>query len=149
MGKEETAWNEASRLERLFALVEPAENLWAELKRRVAKRLTKKLGLLLVWQPQQMLYLLLFWILKRLGGLLPGGEAIVRSLLLETLEETHWTVQRKVYSRPIRKSATTRIVGFGMAAFLLFLLTHLLLYYSVWHEKSEPMVSWACRGDLC
>lgn len=142
-GKEEAAWNEANRLERLFALVEPTENLWAELKRRLAEAADEKVGSTarLVASADALAPIVVDP--KAPGNLLPGADVIVRSLLLETLEETHWTVQRKFYSRPIRKSATTRIVCFGMAAFLLFLLPHLLLYYSVWHEKSDPIASWA------
>ena len=37
------AWNECYRLERLMALIEPAENLWPELQRRVAEAADEKL----------------------------------------------------------------------------------------------------------
>jgi hypothetical protein len=77
------------------------------------------------------------------GGLLSGGDVAVRSLLLEILEDTHWTVQRKFYSRPIRKKATTRIVWFGMGAFLLFMLPYLALYYNLWRSEPVSISSWA------
>jgi len=142
-GREDEAWNQAYRLERLFALVEPSEQLWPELKRRLAdaaeenvgscKRLTLAADALApqVLDP------------KVPGGLLPGGDAVVRSLLLETLEDTHWTIQRKFYSRPIRKKATTRIVWFGMGAFLLFMLPYLALYYNLWRTEPVKISSWA------
>jgi len=141
--REDAAWNEANRLERLFALVEPSENLWAELKRRLAEAADEKVGSTarLVASTDAMAPLVLDP--KTPGGLLPGGDVVVRSLLLETLEETHWTVQRKFYSRPIRKSATRRIVCFGMAAFALFMLPYLTLYFYVWHGTKDPIASWA------
>ena len=141
---ENAAWNEAYRLERLFALAEPSEDLWPDLKRRLAEaseegvrscqRLTATADALgpQVLDP------------KIPDGLIPGSDAVVRSLLLETLEETHWTIQRKFYSRPIRKRATTRIVWFGMGAFLLFMLPYLALYYNlILHRENPDISSWA------
>jgi len=141
--RDDQAWNQAYRLERLFVLVEPSEQLWPELKRRLAdaaeenvgscKRLTLAADALApqVLDP------------KVPGTLLPGSDGIVRSLLLETLEDTHWTIQRKFYSRPIRKNATTRIVWFGMGAFSLFMLPYLALYFNLWRAEPTNISSWA------
>ncbi len=82
---EDAAWNEANRLERLFALVEPSENLWAELKRRLAEAADENVGSTarLVASTDAMAPLVLDP--KTPGSLLPGGDLVVRSLLLETL----------------------------------------------------------------
>jgi hypothetical protein len=143
LANEDAAWNEANKLERMFVLVEAPENLWAELKRRLAVAAEEKVTSVtrLVAATEAIAPLVVDT--KKAGGLTDGGDVIVRSLLLETLEEIHRTVQRKFYSRPIRKNATTRIVCFGMAAFLLFLLPYLVLYYSIWHGNGDPIGKWA------
>jgi hypothetical protein len=142
-GNEDAAWNEANRLERLFALVEPPESLWADLDRRLADAADENVGSTARLVASTKAIAPLVVDPKTPGGLLPGADAVVRSLLLETLEEIHRTVQRKFYSRPIRKSATMRIVIFGMAAFLLFLTPYLRLYYDVWRDHIDPVASWA------
>ena len=43
-GNEDAAWNEANRMERLFALVEPPESLWAELERRLPDAADENFG---------------------------------------------------------------------------------------------------------
>jgi hypothetical protein len=140
---EAEAWNEAYRLERLFVLVEPRENLWAELKRRFAAAAAENVASTARLSAAADALAPLVKDPKTAGVLLPEGEVMVRALLLEVLEDTHWTIQRKFYSRPIRKNATTRIVCFGMAAFALFMVPYLGLYYNVWHGKPNPIASWA------
>jgi hypothetical protein len=133
----ESAWNEAYRIERLVALIEPADNLWAEVKRRLGEaaeenvmsltRLTAAVDVLgpMVLDAQSP------------GSLKPEHESKVRSVLLDILEEIHWDAQRKFYSRPIRKSATRRIVGVGMVAFGLLILPYILIY--IFYELKNNM----------
>jgi hypothetical protein len=142
VGKNDQAWNEAYRIERLFVLAEPRENLWSDLKYRLAQaedenvHAAKRLSLAAdaiatgVLDP------------KIPGVVQPASDTVVRSLLLETLEEIHRAVQRKFYSRPIRKTATTRIVWFGMGAFALFMVPYLALYYNLLHGEKD-ISTWA------
>jgi hypothetical protein len=67
----------------------------------------------------------------------------LRSLLLRTLEELHWSFQRKFYARPIQKSATYRIVYSGLGAFVLFLLPYVVVYVGLLWEKTPPLTKWA------
>jgi hypothetical protein len=138
---EDETWNRAYRLERLFALVEPSDLLWLELKRRLARAAEENVKsynrLSLATEALAPV------VLDPKGGLAPGGDAAVRSLLLETLEDTHSTIQRKFYSRPIRKKATTRIVCFGMLAFFLFILPYFVLYYNLFNGEKIDIKSWA------
>jgi hypothetical protein len=142
---EDTAWGEANRIERLFALILPADSLWEELKRRLADAVDEGVGSAARLQSTALDLKQVVMDPQNPGQLRTTGEAAVRSLLLETLEETHWTVQRKFYSRPIRKSATTRIVCFGMFAFILFIAPFGALYLSLWRGKpdAELLGSWA------
>src|ERR1041385_3399786 len=140
---EAIAWNEAYRLGMLFALVEPKENLWAELKRRLATAASENVGSAARLAAAADALAPVVLDPKSPGVLPPEWETAVRSLLLEVLEDTHSTIQRKFYSRPIRKKATTRIVTFGLAAFVLFMLPYVGLYYNVWHEKKNLVDSWA------
>lgn len=137
---EDAYWTAAYELERLLALAEPAANLNAELRRRVAEASDEKLpaagrlaGLaeaarLLAFDPQ-----------KQPPALLPEGEAILRPLLLDTLEELHWAFHRKFYSRPIRRSATRRIVWSGLIALVLFILPYVVVYFYAARRELEAM----------
>ena len=58
------------------------------------------------------------------------------------LEGLHWAFQRKFYSRPIRKGATTRIVACGMLAFAGFVLPYVLLYVRLWRGRANPTGGW-------
>jgi hypothetical protein len=140
---EAASWNEAYRLEMLFALIEPKENLWAELKRRLAAAAAENVASAARLAAAADALAPVVIDPRDPGVLLAQGETTVRSLLLEVLEDTHSTIQRKYYSRPIRKRATTRIVCFGLGAFLLFMLPYLGLYYNVWLGKNNPVDAWA------
>ena len=67
----------------------------------------------------------------------------MRSLLIQTLEELHWSSQRKFYARPIQKSATYRIVYLGIGAFLVFLTPYLLIYLGIFMGHDATLVSWS------
>jgi hypothetical protein len=137
------AWNEAYRIERLIALIEPAENLWTQLKQRLAEATEEKLpSSQRLAAAADAAYPLAFDT-QNPPALRTGGEPILRSLLLDTLEEIHWAAQRKFYSRPIRRSATTRIVWSGMIAFLLFILPYIVLYMSLELGKTNPLAGWS------
>ena len=138
------AWTEAYRLERLLALVEPPSNLVAELKRQTAEALEERIpaaGRLL-----SALEAALPVALDTSHSppiLQPGGEAMLRALLLQTLEELRWNAQRKFYARPIQKSATYRIVYLGFAAFLLFLFPYGFIYIDIFAGHDPPLTSWS------
>jgi len=119
-------WNEAYRIERLMVLIEPAENLWGEVKRRLGEAteesvfsLARLNGAAEALGPMA----------QSAGGLTPEHEAQIRAFLLQILEEIHWDVQRKYCSRPIRKSATRRIVMLGMVAFLFLIAPYFAMYF--------------------
>jgi len=137
------AWNECYRLERLMALIEPAENLWPELQRRVAEANEEKLTSAPRLAAAADAARQLAFDAQAAFGLRPGGEELLRSNLLDVLEEIHWAVQRKFYSRPIRKSATRRIVLTGMMAFLLFITPYIVLYIWFALTGSSPVEGWS------
>ena len=142
------AWNEAYRLERLIAVIEPGDNLLPELRRRVAQALQEKVtsatrlsAALEAALPQT------FDTNETPPKLRPHGEAILRAMLLETLEDIHWSYQRKFFSRPILRSATRKIVFLGFVAFLLFICPYVVLYGMLamrpppaFHEWASPLV---------
>ena len=68
---------------------------------------------------------------------------MLRSLLLQTLEELHWNSQRKFYARPIQKSATYRIVYLGIGAFLLFLFPYGYIYIGIFTGHEPVLASWS------
>jgi hypothetical protein len=145
--KADEAWNQAYRLERLLALAEPEETLYIETQRRLeeafdedvpsAARLRAAFTAALphlvdtVQSPP---------IIKQ------GSEPRLRAMLLDILEETHWTLQRKFHGRPIQKSATRRLVGMGLGACALFVLPYVYIYVRSWLSSNEwplPFGRWA------
>jgi hypothetical protein len=67
-------------------------------------------------------------------------------MLLDILEEIHWTFQRKFHSRPIQKSATRRLVWTGLAACGLFVLPYVHIYVRQWlggPTYTLPLANWA------
>lgn len=139
----ENAWNEAYRLERLLALIEPPDNLWPELKRRIAETKEENLASTARLSTEADLARQLVFDSQTPPALKPNGPPVLRALLLDTLEELHWAFQRKFYSRPIRKQATTRIVLCGMFAFCLFILPYIILDIEFWDSRPNIGSSWA------
>ena len=134
------AWNEVYRLDRLLALLEPAEILPGEVRRRVEEAGREKLGSatrLMAASDQ-----VIARAFDTNGTFVAAEEATLRSLLLEVLEELHWAYQRKFYARPIRKSATKRLICFGFVAFLIFMLPYLVLYFELYRGGDVPFSSW-------
>ena len=138
VGSEHSTWNEAYRLERLLALIEPASRLLGELTRRTqeaieegvpsATRLKETLEdakktLVDSAQPPK---------------LRSDAVAAARLLLLDALEEIHWSAQRKFYGRPLQKAATSRTINVGILTFFLFLAPYLYIYFHhVLPEKND------------
>ena len=138
------AWNEAYRLERLIAVIEPGDNLLPELRRRVAQALQEKVtsatrlsAALEAALPQT------FDTNETPPKLRPHGEAIPRAMLLETLKDIHWSYQRKFFSRPILRSATRKIVFLGFVAFLLFICPYVVLYGMLAMRPPPAFHEWA------
>lgn len=137
------AWIEAYRLERLLAVIEPDATLLREVARRVDEAFDQRV-------PSAERLRTAFLDLKRTIPSEPppwqNGEAKqLRSMLLDVLEETHWALQRKFYSRPIQKSATRRLVVSGIAAFTLFILPYAWIYLHTWWSDNgpPPVMAWS------
>ena len=138
------AWAEAYRLERMLALVEPASSLVGELKRQTAEAVEERI-------PSASRLLAAFEAALPLAVdtsqsppvLRAGGEALLRPLLLQTLEDLHWNSQRKFYARPIQKQATYRIVYLGIGAFIIFLAPYLAVYADIFAGHEAGLASWA------
>lgn len=133
------AWTEAYRLERMLALAEPRSNLLMEIKRQTAAAVEEGIS------PASRLITAVEAALpgavdtsKLPPEVRPGGERVLRSLLLQMLEELHWNSQRKFYARPIQKSATYRIVYVGAVAFALFLLPYAIVYFNIFFRGTKP-----------
>ena len=137
-----SAWNEAYRIERLVALIEPADNLWAEVRRRLGEATEENIMSLARLNAAADVLGPMVLDRQSPGSLKPEHESMVRSLLLDILEEIHWDAQRKFYSRPIRKSATRRIVSIGMVAFFLLILPYVLIYIFYELKNLQMVETW-------
>ena len=140
------AWNEAYRLERLLALVEPADTLVSEVQRRIEEAAEENVPatarLRITFESAISHFV---DTAQSPPTLKPGGERRFRAMLLDTLEDTHWTFQRKFHSRPIQKSATRRLVGAGLIACALFVLPYAYIYIKSWLSNGWvlPLQHWA------
>jgi hypothetical protein len=135
----DAAWNEAYRLERMLALIEPAENLVEETRRRVDEALDENVPAAPRLQTR------LDEALKRALDFsktppvtTPQTESILRPLLLDILEETHWSYQKKFCMRPIQRSARNRIIFAELVIFLFIVVPYLSLYFYVWRTHKNP-----------
>jgi hypothetical protein len=109
-------WIEASRLERLLALVEPKDYLLDEVRSRVAEAIDEKLSSASRFEAALNTLANSMSVAEAATRNAADEESAVRSLLLQILEDLHWAAERKYYSRFIRKSATRRIVMCGIFA---------------------------------
>jgi hypothetical protein len=144
---DDDAWSRAYYLERLLALIEPTDTLIGEVQRRLDEAAEEKIPaasrLRTVYEavaPQ------IVDTSQSPPVLKPSGESRLRAMLLDILEETHWTFQRKFHSRPIQKSATRRLVWTGMAACCLFILPYAYIYLSQYLSATAyrmPFERWA------
>ena len=124
------AWNEAYGLERMLSLLEPAATLVNEIQRRLDEAASEmvsaepRLRAAFTEDEKQALDST-----KTPPELRPAAVPALRMMLLDVLEEIHWTIQRKFLTRPIQKSATTKIVAVGLFSFLLVLAPYLLIFF--------------------
>lgn len=135
------AWNRAYRLERLLALIEPDDTLVGEVQRRLEEadaELVPAAGRLRTVFEAAAPHLV--DTAKSPPAPKAGTEARMRAMLLDILEETHWSFQRKFHARPIQKSATRRVVAAGLVACTLFVLPFGLLYHEAWRTAGTPYV---------
>jgi hypothetical protein len=139
----DTIWNEAYSIERLTVLIEPTENLWAEVKRRLGEATEENVLALARLNGAADMLGSMALDSQSPGSLKPEFEDQVRSLLLDILEETHWDIQRKFFSRPIRKKATRRIVFVGMCAFALLIIPYVLIYVLSAKQHIDWVEDWS------
>lgn len=124
------AWNEAYSLERMLSLLEPASTLTGEIQRRLDEAAIEKvsaeprLRAAFADAGKQALDST-----KTPPEIRPAAIPALRMMLLDVLEEIHWTNQRKFLTRPIQKNATTKIVAVGLFSFLLVLAPYLLIFF--------------------
>jgi hypothetical protein len=72
------------------------------------------------------------------------GEANLRGLLQDILEEHHFCLQRKFAIRPIQRNACNRIVIAEIGAFILMIAPYIYLYSVVlWAKKTPAFELWA------
>jgi hypothetical protein len=127
------AWTEVYRLDRMMALLEPAQNLTNEIKLRLDEASAERVSA----EPRLRAA---FAAMssgssdtdKQPRALTTSEASALRGLLLEILEEIHWSSQRKFHSRPIQKAATRRIVWAGVFSFVLFILPYILIYINLY-----------------
>jgi hypothetical protein len=140
------AWNQAYYLERLLALIEPADTLLGEVQRRLDEATDEKISaaprLRAVFEavaPQ------IVDTNQSPPTLKPNGESRLRAMLLDIMEEIHWNFQRKFHSRPIQKSTTRRLVWTGLAACALFILPYAYIYVRLCFSGTYvmPFHNWA------
>lgn len=140
----DAAWTEAYRLERILALLEPAQTLITELHRRSDEAIAEG-----VPAAARLKAALAAVEAKAIDAtqsppaIKSGGEPLLRALLLDMLEELHWTLQRKFYARPIQKAATSRIVALGIVSFILFIFPYAYLYMNLYPDSRLPIDSWS------
>jgi hypothetical protein len=133
------AWNEAYRLERLLALIEPPDTLTQEVDRRlneaIAKKLTSVERLTLDVSAAKSNSIDNSQTPPALNS---GGMQRLRSALINLLEELHWDDQRKFYATPIQRDAVQRIVFLDLIAFAALVAPFFWIYYKASHISSDP-----------
>lgn len=137
------AWTEAYFLERMMALLEPPETLLPEIRRRVDEAAAERVAA----EPILRASLLKSEALaldesKDPPALIESQVPALRSLLLEVLDQIHWTNQRKFYARPIQKDATKKLLNVALIAGALFVAPYAYLYYSTWRDADYSISSW-------
>ena len=150
-------WNEVYKLERILSLAQPTNTLIGEIQRRIDEAAEDKIPTAPRLQ-------------KTFDGILkdafekdqhsdsaestpegldtsklnPQGEASLRDLLHNVLEEYHYFQQRKFCISPIRRNACNRIVIAEIGAFVLMIAPYVYLYSVIlWTKKTPPFELWA------
>ena len=143
-GWREDAWNEVYRLERLTVLIEPAGNLIDEIKRRLDEADAEKV-------PSAARLRRAFETVspdavdtrKSPPELKPGGEALLRSHLLDVLEEIQWFLRKKYTARRKQSKAASRILRFAVVSLMLFLLPYMMAFWFSYSEQHEFIRKWS------
>jgi len=138
------AWNEAYRLERLLALIEPSETLSLDLDRRLNEAVANKLPSierlrLDVTAAKSGAY----DNSKQPPALNPGGDSQLRSAMINLLEEIHWDDQRKFYATPILKTAVHRIVMLDLLAFVAVVIPYAWIFLRSFQRHIDLSIFWA------
>ena len=95
------AWNHAYYLERLLALIEPTDTLIGEVQRRLHEAADEKVPAAPRLRADfDALASQIIDMTKTPPRLKPDCEPRMRAMLLDILEEIHWTFQRKFHARP-------------------------------------------------
>ena len=138
------AWNEAYRLERLLALIEPTETLSLDLDRRLNEATANKLPSierlrLDVTAAKSAAY----DNSKQPPELSQGGDSKLRSAMINLLEEIHWDDQRKFYVTPILKTAVHRIVILDLLAFVAVVVPYAWIFLRLFQHHIDLSIFWA------
>jgi hypothetical protein len=138
------AWNEAYRLERLLALIEPTETLSLDLDRRLNEATANKLPSierlrLDVTAAKSAAY----DNSKQPPELNKGGDSKLRSAMINLLEEIHWDDQRKFYVTPILKTAVHRIVVLDLLAFVAVVVPYAWIFLRLFQHHIDLSIFWA------
>ncbi len=147
------AWNAVYKFERMLSLAQPTHTLLGEIQRRIDEASEDKVPTAPRLQKN------FDTIMKDAfekdssssssgpsvaGTFTPQGEANLRELLQDILEEYHYFQQRKFCISPIRRNACNRIVIAEIGAFVLMIAPYVYLYAVIlWTRKTPPFELWA------
>jgi len=142
-GPRHVVWNEAYRLERLLALIEPKDSLFLELNRRSSEALAE--GIPTSARLKKALDVVTSDLLDGSNPPKLKDDAVItaRMLLLEVLEGIHSTNQKRYFARPLQKDVISRTGYVGLAAFFAFLAPYIYLYYHYRANETPMIESWA------
>lgn len=137
---EDSAWTEAYCLERLMVLLEPAESILMKIRTRLDEAASERV----LAEPRLRAALIVaeeraLDKTKTPPALIQEEVPNLRALLLDVLEEKHWTLQRKFHGRPAYKSAVRRIVVAGLISFTLFMLPFFLVYFRAYSFNEKGL----------
>jgi hypothetical protein len=128
---ENSAWTEAYLLERLMALLEPFQNLLPEIRLRLDEATSERvpaearLRSMLAAEEARA-----FDTSKTPPELRATSESTLRNLLLETLEELHFSYKRKYFGRPLQRRAISIVVLAALGTFVLVLVPYMYMHYN-------------------
>ena len=136
-------WNEAYCLERLVALIEPSDGLFLELNRRTNEAIEAAIP-----TSARLKNALDSAVTDLFDGSKPpklkeNAEVSARMLLLNALEELHWTYKRRFYARPLIKKATSITVFAGLIALIIFIIPYCVLYAYYYENNELRNLPWA------
>jgi hypothetical protein len=138
------AWNEAYRLERLLALIEPTETLSLDLDRRLNEAIANKLpSIERVRLDVTAAKSAAYDNSKQPPELNQGGDSKLRSAMINLLEEIHWDDQRKFYVTPILKTAVHRIVVLDLLAFVAVVVPYAWIFLRLFQHHIDLSIFWA------